>query len=118
MAWEVEFTDEFNQWWNTLTVQEQRAISPKISRLMFYGAELSSPHSKPLKNSRNKLYELRVQNRGRPLRILYAFDPRQTAVILIGGNKTGDSRFYRRYVTIANDIFDEFIARLEREGLI
>jgi len=48
--------------------------------------------------------ELRTQYRGRPLRTLYAFDPRRTAILLIGGDKTSDEDWYEKYVPIADDL--------------
>lgn len=61
-----------------------------------------------------------MQSGGRPIRVFYAFDPRQTAILLIGGDKTGVSnrRFYERYIRIADDLYDEYIAELVSEGLI
>ncbi len=56
--------------------------------------------------------ELRVQSRGHPLRVFYAFDPRRTAILLIGGDKTGDDRFYERMVPIADDLYDEHMREL------
>ena len=62
--------------------------------------------------------ELRVQSGGRPLRVFYAFDPRRSAILLIGGDKTGDDRFYERMVPIADQLYDVYIAEIRREGLI
>jgi hypothetical protein len=62
--------------------------------------------------------ELRVQHRGRPFRILYAFDPRRAAMLLIGGDKTGDDRWYRTFVSLADRLYDEHLVELKREGLI
>jgi hypothetical protein len=62
--------------------------------------------------------ELRVQSGGRPLRVFYAFDPRRSAILLIGGDKTGDDRFYQRMVPIADQLYDLYIAEIRREGLI
>jgi hypothetical protein len=62
--------------------------------------------------------ELRVQSGGRPLRIFYAFDPRRSAILLIGGDKTGDDRFYERMVPIADQLYDVYIAEIRKEGLI
>jgi hypothetical protein len=62
--------------------------------------------------------ELRVQSAGRPLRILYAFDPRRTAILLIGGDKTGDDRFYETYVPLADRLYDIYLEELRKEGLI
>ena len=62
--------------------------------------------------------ELRVQGGGKPIRVFYAFDPRRTAILLIGGNKTGDELFYKRYVPLADQIYDEHLKELEEEGAI
>jgi hypothetical protein len=60
--------------------------------------------------------ELRVQHRGRPYRVFYAFDPRRAAILLIAGEKTGDGRFYQRMIPIADRLYDEHLAQLRREG--
>ncbi len=62
--------------------------------------------------------ELRVQSAGKPIRIFYAFDPRRTAILLIGGDKTGDDRFYRRFVPQADRLYDEHLRELKDEGEI
>ena len=62
--------------------------------------------------------ELRVQSGGRPFRIFYAFDPRRSAILLIGGDKTGDDQFYRTYVPIADSLYNEHLDMLRKEGLI
>jgi hypothetical protein len=62
--------------------------------------------------------ELRVQSAGDPLRAFYAFDPRRTAILLIGGNKTGDRRFYPRMIPIADRLYDEHLDELKDAGLI
>jgi len=59
--------------------------------------------------------ELRIQHKGRPYRILYAFDPRRTAILLIGGNKTGNDRWYDQHVPVADRLYDEHLAELEEE---
>jgi Phage derived protein Gp49-like (DUF891) len=62
--------------------------------------------------------ELRIQHEGRPYRVLNAFDPRQSSVLLIGGDKTGKGRGYEEYVPIADRIYGEHVAQLKREGLM
>jgi hypothetical protein len=62
--------------------------------------------------------ELRVQSGGEPLRIFYAFDPRRTAILLIGGNKAGDDRFYERMTPLADRLYDSYLDEIKREGLI
>ncbi len=62
--------------------------------------------------------ELRVQSGGRPLRVFYAFDPRRYAILLIGGDKTGDGRFYERMIPIADSLYDAYIEEIRKEGLL
>ncbi len=44
------------------------------------------------------------------MRIVYAFDPRRDAVLLIGGDKSGDRRFYARIVPLAERIWRDYLA--------
>ena len=59
--------------------------------------------------------ELRVQSGSKPLRIFYAFDPRRMAILLIGGDKTGDGRFYEQMIPIADELYDQHLAELAKE---
>ena len=52
------------------------------------------------------------------MRIFYAFDPRRSAILLIGGDKTGNTRFYKRYVPVADRLYDDHLEALRQEGLI
>lgn len=60
--------------------------------------------------------ELRIQHAGRPYRVLYAFDPRRTALLLLGGDKTGNDRWYEQQVPIADRLYDEHLVTLKKEG--
>jgi len=62
--------------------------------------------------------ELRIQHHGRPYRVLYAFDSRRTAILLLGGDKSGDERWYDREIPRADNLYDEHLAELRQEGLI
>ena len=119
MPWEVEYTDEFGRWWNGLSVTQQDAVVARIELLMEHGPNLPYPYSSEVKGSRHgRMRELRVQSGGRPLRVFYAFDPRRIAILLIGGDKTGHERFYEAYVPIADDLYDEHLEELRKEGLV
>jgi hypothetical protein len=59
--------------------------------------------------------ELRIQHRGRPYRVLYAFDLRRCAIPLIGGDKTGQDRWYDIYVPIADRLYDQHLRTLRTE---
>lgn len=115
--WEVEYTDEFGAWWQGLSTAEQESVDASVQLLEARGPNLGYPHSSGIARSRHlHLRELRVQHRGRPYRILYAFDPRRTAILLIGGDKTGNDRWYDEYVSIADRLYDEHLAALKTEG--
>lgn len=61
--------------------------------------------------------ELRIQHAGQPYRVLYAFDPRRVAILLIGGKKTGKDRWYEKFVPIADKLYDQHLNALKKEGL-
>lgn len=118
-AWDVEYTEQFAQWWDDLTPEEQDSVGLGVYLLEEKGPTLEFPHSSRILSSRHtNMRELRVQSGGRPLRVFYAFDPRRSAILLIGGDKTGDNRFYPRFVRRADQLYDEHLAILRREGLI
>lgn len=116
MAWEVEYTDEFGQWWETLTENCQDDIAVSVGLLEAKGPTLPFPHSSGIATSKhNNMRELRVQHQGDPYRVLYAFDPRRCAILLIGGNKRGDDRWYERLVPIADRLYDQHLVEIQKE---
>ncbi len=119
MSWEVEYTDEFGDWWDGLTNREQDSLTMSIRLLLEKGPLLGHPHSSGIVSSRHAhMRELRAQVGGRPFRTFYAFDPLRSAILLIGGDKTGDDRFYERFVPIADDLYDAHLVELTKEGLL
>lgn len=119
MAWEVEYTDEFGDWWMTLTEDEQDSIDVVVGLLENKGPSLPFPYSSGIQGSRHShMRELRVQHQGEPYRILYAFDPRRVAILLLDGNKSGDDRWYEQNVPQADRLYDEHLTELNQEGLL
>ncbi|MGD9537669.1 MAG: type II toxin-antitoxin system RelE/ParE family toxin [Alphaproteobacteria bacterium] len=116
MEWPVEYTDEFGDWWDGLTEAEQVSVDAHVHMLEQRGPNLPFPYSSGVNGSRHaNMRELRVQSGGKPLRVFYAFDPRRMAILLIGGDKTGDRRFYDRMIPLADRLYDEHLAELEKE---
>lgn len=116
MTWEVEYTDEFEAWWETLSIAAQADIAHSVGLLEAFGISLGYPHSSLIHGSKHHhMRELRTQHQGRPYRTLYAFDPKRTAILLIAGDKTGDKRWYETHVPIADKLYDEHLADLEKE---
>lgn len=119
MAWDVEYTDEFAGWWHTLAADAQDAVDRVVGLLEVLGPALGYPYSTGITTSRHgPLRELRVQHRGHPLRILYAFDPRRVAILLLGDDKMGHERWYEVWVPVADRLYDEHLAALHQEGLL
>ncbi len=119
MEWEVEYTDEFEGWWLGLTADEQESIAVAVGILEELGPHVPFPYSSGVESSRHaRMRELRVQHEGKPYRVLYAFDPRRMAILLIGGEKRGDDRFYERMVPLADRLYDEHLKTLRREGVL
>lgn len=117
MVWEVEYCDAFEDWWGDLTECEQESIAASVALLEQYGPALRFPHSSGINGSCHAhMRELRVQHAGRPYRVLYAFDPRRAAILLLGGDKTGDDRWYDVNVPKADALYDEHLALLSSEG--
>ena len=117
MEWNVEYTDEFGSWWDSLTVAEQESVAATVGLLAIEGTKLAFPYSSGIHDSKHShMRELRIQHAGRPYRVLYAFDPRRCAVLLIGGDKTGNDRWYDQFVPIADRLYDEHLDLLRKEG--
>lgn len=117
--WEVEFTDEFGLWWATLDADEQESLAASVELLRTLGPALPRPHADTVKGSAfANMKELRTQHQGRPLRTFFAFDPRRAAILLLGGDKTGDARFYDRMIPEADRLYREHLDELRKEGLL
>ncbi|HEV8553167.1 MAG TPA: type II toxin-antitoxin system RelE/ParE family toxin [Casimicrobiaceae bacterium] len=119
MTWDVEYTDEFGAWWNGLSEAEHESVDASVRLLEARGPSLPFPYSSGIEMSKHgHMRELRIQHRGRPYRVLYAFDPRRSAILLLGGDKTGDDRWYETNVPVADRLYDEHLELLRKEGLI
>jgi hypothetical protein len=117
VGWEVEYTDEFNEWWESLTEAAQKSVAKIVLLLANFGPSLNYPYSTDVVQSRNrKLRELRIQHRGHPYRVLYAFDPRRTAILLMGGDKTGNDRWYEINIPIAEQLYDRYLDELKESN--
>ena len=119
MAWDIEYTDEFGAWWESLTEEERESVQASVGLLEVRGPSLGFPHSSDIRGSAHgQLRELRFQHEGRPYRVFYAFNPLRTALLLLGGDKTGDARFYERMVPLADALYDDHLEELRKEKRI
>jgi hypothetical protein len=115
MGWEVEYTDEFGSWWSGLDNDDQDAIIAAVDVLEERGPGLGRPLIDTVHASRHpNMKELRPP--AGYIRILFAFDPRRAAILLIGGDKTNRWRaWYEQMVPVADRLYDEHLATLEKE---
>jgi len=115
--WLIEYTDEFEGWWNTLTEMAQSDVAAIVGLLEKCGPNLQFPYTSGIHNAQYKhIRELRVQHQGKPYRILYAFDPCRHIILLIGGNKTDHKQWYTKFVPIADALYAQHLTELEKEG--
>jgi hypothetical protein len=116
VAYEVEFSDEFGEWWENLPPEEQESIAFSVRLLEEEGINLKRPQADTIKGSAYpNMRELRCQHEGRPFRVLYIFDPRRVAILLIGGDKTGNKRWYKIFVPKADAIYAEHLREIKNK---
>jgi hypothetical protein len=115
VAHEVEGTDQFEAFYGNLTADEQARVDKAVGYLEQFGYNLGRPHADTVNESRHaNMKELRPS--GCPIRIFFAFDPRRSAILLIGGDKSGNPRFYREMIPIADALYDDHLTEIEEEA--
>ena len=116
MEWDVEFTDEFAAWWEAFNAEEQDSVNFSVRLLQENGPNLKRPYADTLEGSSfPNMRELRIQHEGRPYRVLYAFDPRRVGILLLGGDKTGNPRWYREFIPRADELYRRHLRDLESQ---
>jgi hypothetical protein len=121
VAYEVEYTDQFGEWWEQLSEHEQEELSARVSLLERLGSTMRRPYSGEIVGSEfdPKMKELICDVGVAHLRVLYMFDPRQVAILLLGGDKTGFwNKWYEQNVSIADQLYKTYLDELHDEGLI
>ena len=115
-VWEVEYTDEFGEWWEVLDEGDQERLRTVVLKLEERGPALPRPFADTVKGSRHaNMKELRLP--GSNIRVFFAFDPRRMAILLIGGDKTGRFKeFYTQLLPVADALYDTHLEELRREG--
>ena len=93
-----------------MAASEQELVAVVVEMLEQKGPQLPFPYSSGIEKSKhNHMRELRIQHQGNPYRVLYAFDPRRVALLLIGGCKIGNNRWYEEYLALADKLYDEHL---------
>ena len=115
--WEVIQTNTFYQWFVKRDKNAQEEIREKVRVLEEYGPRLGRPYVDTVSESKFKnMKELRVQSKGQPLRVFFAFDPRRKAVLLVGGNKRNYKKFYKKMIFKADALFNEYLEDQKNES--
>jgi hypothetical protein len=111
VSWAAERTDEFDEWWEGLTDQEQRKVVASVEALQELGPGAGRPLADTVEGSRHpNMKELRITQ---TMRVFFAFDPERTAILLIGGDKAGKTkRFYKKMIPVADRIYDRHLREL------
>jgi hypothetical protein len=110
---EVIGSEEFEKWFLELQDPDAEAVARVIGILEIKGTTLDFPYSSAIQGTTFALRELRIQSQGKPLRVFYAFDPKRQAVLLIGGDKTGDKRFYEKMIRLSEQIWQKYLIEME-----
>lgn len=113
--WKVYRTQEFKDWFDQLDLKLKEAILKDILILSTYGPSLSRPYVDTLKGSKySNLKELRTKIKGNYFRIIFAFDPERDIILLVGGDKSNDKKFYTKMILKAELLFTEHLKDLWR----
>lgn len=112
---EVIVLEAFEAWYQDLDDSDAEQVAIVVDLLEAKGLSLGFPYSSDVKGAKVGLRELRIQSKGRPLRVLYKFDPKRQAVLILGGDKTGNDRFYAEYVRKAEKLWSEYLAEIDKE---
>src|SRR5258708_27907406 len=118
VTYEVEYTDEFDEWWDTLTVEEQQKLEAAVDLLQSRGPAVGRPLVDHITSSKlQNMKELRPSASN--LRVLFAFGPVRAAILLLGGDKTGQwEAWYKQAIPKAEQLYEEYLEELRRERLI
>jgi len=116
MEWTVLLDDDFEAWLREQTQAVRVGIASHIALLAKVGPALGRPQVDTLAGSTlTNLKELRIQIQGDPWRVLFVFDPKRQAIILVGGNKRGDKRWYRKNIPIAEERYRRHLESMKGE---
>jgi len=117
MKWRIVFDPDFRVWFYQQEQGFQDDAFAVLTVLAEFGPNLGRPRVDTLENSDFKnMKEIRIQYQGDPWRILFAFDPKRQSVLLVGGNKVGNKRWYKENIPIADKRYQKYLETLEEES--
>lgn len=111
----VSTTPSFDAWWRTLDAGTKEAVAGRVALISAFGPSLGRPYVDTLKGTElHNLKELRLSHRGRESRVLFAFAPERTALLLVGGDKSGQRRWYDQAIRQAEAALRDHIESRHR----
>jgi hypothetical protein len=114
VAWSVKVTEEYAAWFTALIKEDLGSaaqVAQAVAALREEGPALGRPLVDRIQGSRlHHLKELRPGSAGRSeIRVLFAFDPTRSALLLLGGDKAGNwQRWYRENIPLAEQLYLEY----------
>lgn len=114
--WQVSTTEHFDEWFANLQADGQVEVIAKVELLKFFGPRLGRPHADTLNGSKYpNMKELRANANKQVLRVAFAFDPTRSAILLLGGNKTGANQrqFYKQLIAKADELYGAHLAAMQ-----
>ncbi len=117
MEWDILADEAFLQWLGEQANGLRTEVAVHVGLLKQYGPMLGRPRVDTVKGSKFvNMKELRIQWKGEPWRILFAFDPKRRSILLVGGNKQGDKRGYDKHIPIADARFKKHLKTMEKDN--
>ena len=113
MSWEIVLLDDVETWLlDEVDDVTYDLVAAAIDKLEHDGPTLGRPLVDKIKGSRlHNLKELRPGSTGTTeVRILFVFDPRRNAVLLVAGDKSGRWKdWYREAVPLAEKRYEQWM---------
>ena len=115
MGYALVLTPEVREWLHDLRHRDRPSavlVGQAVSMLLEAGPELGRPLADRVRHSRlANLKELRPGSGGRSeIRILYVFDPKRNAVLLVAGEKAGQwDAWYRKAIPLAEQSYEDYL---------
>ena len=118
LSWEIKVTDEYAEWFRRLIKEDLGSatqVAQAVGALRETGPTLGRPLVDRLKGGLHHLKELRPGSGGRSeIRIIFAFDPTRSALLLLGGDKAGNwDRWYRDNIPLAERLYSDYTGGTE-----
>lgn len=117
MLIEILTTQQFDEFLLGLNADSQQAVLTKVLKLKQLGHQLGRPDVDQVNGSKfTNMKEIRVKKGTLAYRAFFAIDPQRRAIILLGGCKTGDKRFYQREVPKADKLYQEHLDSIKEDA--